>query len=134
MKRAERGFSFIELMAASLVVLVAILAVMQVYISSIKLVMQAREMDIATDDLKDVLEAMKSASFANLLTDFPASPVTVNANVVGGFLLNNEVIRVTYPNGTAVDPLLIQVTVSWTGKDRRPYSQTFRTLRTRGYE
>lgn len=133
MKRAKRGFTFIELMAASLVVLVAILAIMQVYITSIKLVMQAREMDIATDDLKDVLEAMKSASFSNLPVLFPDNGA-VNANVIGGFLLNNEVIRVTYPNGTTVDPLLIQVTVSWTGRDMRLYNQVFYTLRTRGYE
>ncbi|MDD2689403.1 MAG: hypothetical protein PHT41_04570, partial [Candidatus Omnitrophica bacterium] len=100
-----------------------------------------REINIASDDLKDTLEAMRSVAFADILTIAPDNGF-VAPNVVGGFLLVNESIQAKYyrSDGTDVlvtpgdipDPLLIELILSWTGKDSRPHAQTMRTLRTRG--
>lgn len=132
MRRGQRrGMTFMEVMFTALITIIVLVAVLQVYASAFNLISRAREITIATDDLKDVLEKMRNVDFASLVATFPHNGA-IGAALVGGFLLQNESIVVSYPNGTTVDPLLIQVSLSWTGRDRRNYTQTFRTTRTGG--
>lgn len=129
MRRFKKGLTLVELMIAFLILAVAILAIWGVFIYALSNTIQAREMNIATDDLKDVLEKIKGTPFSNIVGNFPDGGA-INATDIGGFLLNNESITVTYPQGTTGDPLEIVLTITWTGKGGRSYSQIFKTVRT----
>ena len=123
--------TLIEVMIVAMIMIVAVVALWAVYVSSLDLTMQAKELNIAADDAKDVIEEIKNVNFANLTTVF-TNGSAVDEATVGGFLLTDESIIVSYPDGTSADPLSIQVSISWTGKDTRPHNQVFKTLRTRG--
>ncbi|MDD5245806.1 MAG: prepilin-type N-terminal cleavage/methylation domain-containing protein [Candidatus Omnitrophica bacterium] len=134
----KKGFTFIELMVSAAVVLVIVVAVFQVYFSTMSMVTLSREIGVATDDLKDVVESIKAAPFSNLQALFPAgAPVNPASIGIGALVLDNESIVVTYPAysgpyGANPDLLLVRVTVTWTGRDRRGYTQSFDILRSRG--
>jgi len=127
----NNAFSLLEILIASGILVVVIISLMGIFIISLNCMAQAKEINIATEDLKDVLEKIKSTPFAQLTdpTKFPDGG-NVSANVIGGFLLSDENIVVNYPSGTNVDPLEIEAVITWTGKDRRAYSRTFKTMRT----
>ncbi|MFA5411575.1 MAG: hypothetical protein WC321_06965 [Candidatus Omnitrophota bacterium] len=140
-KKVNQGFTFLELMVTAFIVIVACLALLEVYGHSINLVLQAREIAIATDDLKDVMEALSNTAFSNLPIDFPSGVLSNPAAKIGALLLSNEQIQLSYFDlgGNPVvinplnipDPLLIEVCVSWTSRAGRNYNQVLRTVRTR---
>jgi len=127
----KKALTLVELMLVSSILLVAILALWQVYIASLGLVIQAKEKNIAVDDSRDVLEKIRCTAFAAITANFP-NGADVPAATIGGFLLRDERIQVTYPNGINADPLQINIVITWTGQDKRAYGETFRTLRSRG--
>lgn len=141
MKKSIKSFTFVELLFTALIMVMVFVSFLQAFNNNIKLIALAREINIATDDLKDTLEAMRSTAFADILTIAPDDGF-VASPVVGGFLLRNESIQAKYyrSDGTDVyvtqgnipDPLLIELILNWTGKDNRPHAQSMRTLRTRG--
>lgn len=134
MKSKKKAVTLMELMIAVMVLLISILALWQVFNLSSALTVQARELNTATDDLKDVLEKIKSVSYDALLGVFPDG-ATVAASVVGGFLLDNEVITVRYPTLSDADPnndnpLRVEVEVTWDSK-YGAQSRTFVTMKAR---
>ncbi len=128
--KLTRGLTLVELMIVSLILAVTIVALVVVFINALNQITLAREMSIAADDLSDCLEKMKTVSFANLTAQFP-NGVAISSSLIGGFLLANEAIIVSYPNGVNVDPLEVKVEATWLGKDGRTRSMAFKTLRTR---
>jgi prepilin-type N-terminal cleavage/methylation domain-containing protein len=131
MYKSSNGMTLIEVMAVALILSVAVVGLWTLFSSSLDLTIQAKEINIMTDDAKDVIEKIKNVNFANLTTVF-GNNSAVSPTVVGGFLLTNESIIVRYPDGTDIDPLSIEADVRWTGKDKRDYLRTFKTIRTRG--
>lgn len=127
-RKTKKGLTLIEMMIVSAILVVAVLGLWAVFITSLTCINQAKEMNIAADDLKDVLEKIKNVAFSDITTVFPDGQA-ISSDVIGGFLLNNEAIVVSYPQGIT-NPLQIQVTITWTGKDQRNYSKTFSTVRT----
>lgn len=128
--RAGKGLTLIELMIVSFVLAVTIGALLVVFANALNQIVLSKELSIATDDLRDVMETLKATPFANLVTQYPNGS-SISAGVIGGFILTNEVITVNYPNGINVDPLEVSVTVTWLSKDKRTRTQTFNTLLTR---
>ncbi|MBU2540350.1 MAG: hypothetical protein KJ593_00450 [Candidatus Omnitrophica bacterium] len=124
-----KGLTLVELMIVSLILVVAIVALLVVFINALNQIALTKEINIATDDLTDVLERIKTTAFVDLTTQFPDGAV-INSTLIGGFLLQDEAIVVRYPQGTNVDPLEIEVELTWTSKDSRARSQIFKTLRT----
>ena len=127
----SKGMTLIEVMAVALIMSVAVVGLWSLFSSSLNLTIQGKEINIMTDDAKDTIEKIKSVNFANLTTVF-GNNTAISPSVVGGFLLTNESIVIRYPDGTDIDPLPITVDVSWTGKDKRSYLRTFKTIRTKG--
>jgi len=126
----KRGLTLVEVMVAAVFIIIAIIALLGVFTVSLNYISRARELHVATDDLKDVLEKIKSTAFVDITTVFP-DDTAVPESVVGTFQLDDEVIIVNYPDGTADDPLEIEVTITWTGRaGGQTYSHTFKTLRT----
>lgn len=131
MQKHRKGFTLIEILIVCAVMGLTIIALLQVFISSLNLTIQAKETSIAIDDLKDTLEKIKNVPFSDLSTTFPDGN-SINQNIIGGFSLQGESIVIRYPSGTTADPLHIRAQINWTGKDKRPYLQTINTIRTRG--
>jgi len=130
LSKKRKTLTLVELMMASMILIIVVLALAGVYISSLHLTIQAKETNIAVDDVKDVIEKIKNVNFPDIPTVFPDG-VSVPESMVGGYLLDNENIVVRYPNGTDVDPLEIEVEITWDGKDKRNYAYIFKTIRTR---
>ena len=128
--RAGKGLTLVELMIVSLVLAVTIGALLVVFVNALNQIVLSKEISIATDDLRDILETIKSTPFANIVAQYPNGS-SIAASVIGGFLLPNESISINYPRGTNADPLEINVTVTWLSKDKRTRTQSFNTLLTR---
>jgi type II secretory pathway pseudopilin PulG len=127
-----KAVTLVEVMIVVLVILIAVGAVFGVFTASLALVVEARERTLATDDLEDVLEYIRTLPFAHITEPGNggfSDGGSVAGSLVGGFLLENEQVTVRYPQGTDIDPLEIEVEVNWEGRYGRVFSQTFRTLR-----
>ncbi|MGB2601215.1 MAG: prepilin-type N-terminal cleavage/methylation domain-containing protein [Candidatus Omnitrophota bacterium] len=130
MRSSKKGFTLIELMIVSSVYIGIIVAIWGVLLGALNHAAMAREVTVATDDLKDVMERVRSISFPDLTTEYPHNG-TVNAADIGGFILPDETIRVRYPQGTGADPLEVEVEVTWTSKNGQTVSRIIKTIRTR---
>jgi len=130
MKQYKKGMTLVEVMVVAVCILVSIIALLSVFTMSLNFIVKAKELTIATDDLKDVLEKIRCTPFQDLAMVFPDGS-SVNASAIGGFLLEDEDIVINYTNGETSDPLEIEVIVTWTSKNGTIFSRTFKTLRTR---
>ncbi|MGD2279200.1 MAG: hypothetical protein PVH45_03775 [Candidatus Omnitrophota bacterium] len=126
----DKGLTIVELMIVSLIMVGMLVGIWGVMINSLNYIGLAREESVATDDLKDVMEKMKCVIFSDLFDVFPDNQ-SVDPDLIGGFLLNDENIVVTYPQGTNADPLEIEVEVTWTRKTGGTRSLSMQTIRSR---
>jgi len=122
-KRGNKSLTLVELMIVSSILMIGILALWQVYIRSMGLITQAKEKTIAVNAAKGVLEQIRCVDFPRIPLDFPNGTTTA---------INGVNITVTYPQGTTAEPLEIKVTASWVGQDKRNYTESFATIRSRG--
>lgn len=115
MKR--KGFTLLELMITSAILLISIAGLLTVYVNALILDETSRETIIAANDAQYVLEQIKSVAFANIGSY--ASPTLTN--------LTNE--SIPNPTVTTISTRVKQVvvTVSWTGKRNRPRSFSLTT-------
>ncbi|MGB2661922.1 MAG: prepilin-type N-terminal cleavage/methylation domain-containing protein [Candidatus Omnitrophota bacterium] len=127
---SRRGFTIIELMITSAVLFVAVMGIWGAFFTSLNQIVLAREESIATDDMKDVMEKMRSTPFSYLTTVFPDGQA-IDADLIGGYSLDSEVIRINYPQGTGVEPMEIEVEVTWVRKGGNTRTHTYRILRSR---
>jgi type II secretory pathway pseudopilin PulG len=128
--RAGKGLTLVELLIVSLVLAVTIGALLVVFVNALNQIVLSKELSIATDDLRDTLEKIKATPFTNIVVQYPnGSPIA--ASVIGGFILPNESISISYPRGTNADPLEVTATITWLSKDKRTRTQSFNTLLTR---
>ena len=141
-KKPTKTFTLVEVMIVAFILVIAVLSLLRVYISALDLAARTKEVNIATDDLKDILEKVDSVPFAGLTTDFPDNcclgPGCTGTTCPGGvgiasgeFLLDNEKIEVSYPDGGGINPLTIKVEATWTGRGGRAGSEVFKTIRTK---
>lgn len=131
----RKSVTLVELMIAVVIILIAMVSLVSAFTASFSLAAQAQELSIATDDLEDTLEYIRTLPFSDITDPSDGGfndGGTVNQTVIGGFLLENEVITVSYPQGVSVDPLAIQLVVTWNGRYGRNSSLTFRTARASG--
>ncbi len=130
MKRSKKGFTLIELMIVSSVYIGIIVAIWGVLLGALNHAAMAREVTVATDDLKDIMERLRSIAFPDITVEYPHNS-HVSASDIGGFLLPDEAITVRYPQGEGADPLEISAEVTWTSKNGRTLSRIIKTVRTR---
>lgn len=135
-KNMERkSVTLVELMVAVVIIFIALVSLIGAFTASFSLAEQAKEISIATDDLEDTLEYIRTLPFSDITDPNDGgfnNGDTVNQTIIGGFLLEDEVITVSYPNGVDADPLEIQLVLTWNGRYGRNGSLTFRTVRASG--
>jgi Tfp pilus assembly protein PilE len=102
----KRGFTLSELMLAAAILLVAILALLAVFISGVILNESNNNMVAAVNDAQYCLEQMKGLAYADLAAY--AAPAFNN--------LNGEAVSISRSIGASI--ATVTVTVSWTERGR----------------
>lgn len=129
MRKGRAGFTLVELMIAAAILAVALVGLLGVFIGSFGLIELGRNLTIAVDHARCVMEEIRDCNIPSFVTlqDWAA---WAQADVPGGGgcnILHNESVEVTYPSGTEASPLEIMVRVSWT-ENSRPRSVQLVTL------
>lgn len=147
--RGRGGFTIIELMIATAVLVVFATGTYIAILSSMDLSKTARETSIATAELECILEEINNTPFVNLAVSFPGSaarpagqsvetpPPCYNVNpaldtsipAYRGRNLEDERVWVEYPN-PGTDPLEIRVCIWWRTHRGTHREVTMSTVRT----
>jgi hypothetical protein len=127
-RRGTAGVLLAELLLAITAILIAGVWLLGAYQSSFTLIEASQQTNVAVNDLKDVMERIKTTPFTQLNADFPDGAAADYSAVTGGYTLTGEQITVTHsPNQTA-DPKELTVQVNWTTRGRA-YQRTLSTVR-----
>lgn len=131
--RTRRGVLLAAILFAISAILMAGVWLLGAYGSSIRLAAVAQQSDVALNDLKDMLEKIKSTPFTQLNVNFPNGTVNGTApdlytTAVGGYGLASEQITVTHLPNVAADPKQLSVQLTWMDGARQ-YTSTMRTFR-----
>jgi Tfp pilus assembly protein PilV len=134
-RKNKSGITLVEILLAITIMVFATVAIMQFYLSSLALSETNKEATVAMAHLTNMMEAIKCTPFSNMLTDFPngVADGTIHNNyatLVGGYILNNEHIVVSYVNPSS-DPLEAMVSVSWQDRSKATRTKYLVTKRTR---
>jgi prepilin-type N-terminal cleavage/methylation domain-containing protein len=121
------GFTLIEVMFATLVLLLSMLSAVSSQLISLGLMRTARENTLATAELTAAMEEITGESFDDVLTKFPdAQPI---ADYTDRTLLAERIVP-SYPAGIG-DPLTLVVTLTWTDWAGRPARMSVATMKAR---
>jgi prepilin-type N-terminal cleavage/methylation domain-containing protein len=119
----QRGFTLLEVVFAAGILGTLTFATLQVVVPVAKQARVSRELQLATTEVRKVLEKVQAAPFKDILTLYPDKSTT------SAYGLTNGLIRVNYVDATA-DPLYMQVSLTWDSPDLGPIARTFVTVRT----
>jgi len=113
--RANKAFTLIEILIASVVILVAILGFFSLFSRGTELVSSIRGNLIATYALEEQMELIRRTSFSDIVSNYSAPS---NFSASGFTLLSNPTgtITVDYPfgSGSPNDKIIrVSATVSW---------------------
>lgn len=129
-RRPRSGMTLVELLIGVAILLVSSLSLLAAYRYALELSEVAHQSAVAVNDIKDMLERIKTTSVANLQTDFPDGVANTAAytTVVGGLTLSGEQITTTHSPSPTADPRELIVQVTWTNRGRT-YQRSLSTLR-----
>lgn len=129
-RRPRSGMTLVELLIGVAILLVSSLSLLAAYRYALELSEVAHQSAVAVNDIKDMLERIKTTSVANLQTDFPNGVANAAAytTIVGGLTLSGEQITTTHSPSITADPRELSVQVTWTNRGRT-YQRSLSTLR-----
>ena len=107
------GFTMLELVIASAILLVAVLGLLSVYQSPFVLNEVVRDTTTAVQDASKVIEQIRVTAFASVQMTDPWWDTWAQNN--GAKNLPSETVSVAY---AGTDPLELTVTVQWTRRNR----------------
>ena len=128
------GVTLVELLLAIAVLLIAGVGLIGSYHSALHLTEISQQASLAVNDLKDIMERIKTTPFTQLQANFPSGVAdgpggaAAYTNVVGGYTLNTEQITVTHNPSTVADPRELVVQITWTNRGRA-YQRSISTMR-----
>ena len=131
-----RGMTLVELLVAMMVAVLGGLWLLGAYHSVLEMTEVSQQADIATNDLRDMMERIKTTPFTSLAANFPNGAANgvvgggpnLYAPIVGNYTLNAEQITVAHRPTTASDPRELIATLQWTNRGRT-YQRSLSTLR-----
>lgn len=132
---SNRGMTLVEILFAAAIIVTTTVAILQFYLSTLNLSEINKEANIAAFHLTAMTEAIKCTPFSEITVDFPdgvtdGMPGNNYATIVGGYILKDEHIVVTYVDPDS-DPLEVNVGVSWQDKRGVELTRYLVTKRTR---
>lgn len=125
------GFTMLEVMFGTLVLMISLLAAFTSQILSLNLVRSARDVNTATSELTAALEEVTTLTIDSIPTDYAPGAAIAKYD---GRVLRNESIVVTYPNfagGAVPNPLEVVVTINWTAWNGRASRLSLSTMKAR---
>lgn len=114
--KKPKGFTLIEVVVSTLIVAVAIVALLGTFLSGLILVESGRNMAVAAADARSVFEEMRRLS-ASGMGSVTTRNWTTWSRGSGLTSLGNEAVAVGFRN-PAADPVEATVTVSWSERNR----------------
>ncbi len=115
-RRRYKGISLIEVLIATLIFVATLVGVLEAYVYSVYLSQLNRDITIALNNARSIMETMRSTPMNSLVTRFPDGvadgPAGVYQSYVGGYTLSGERITVAYTDIAQI-PLEAVVTVQW---------------------
>jgi hypothetical protein len=127
-RRGKAGVLLAELLLAIAALLIAGVWLLGAYQSAFTLIESSQQTTMAINDLKDLMERIKTTPFAQLTADFPDGAAADYSAVTGGYALQDEQITVTHSPNPAADPRELTVQVTWTTRGRA-HQRTLSTMR-----
>ena len=132
----KAGMTLVELLVAVMVVALGGLWLLGAYHSVIELTDVSQQSDVAINDLRDMMERIKTTPFTALTTSFPNGAVNgitgggpnLYAPIVGTYTLGGEQITVAHRPNAAADPRELVVTLQWS-HGGRTYQRALSTIR-----
>ena len=127
-RRSAGGFTFVELLLVIFVLITAGAGLIGSYFSTHYLSHYAKEVMMATDDLRDMMERINATPFNALAVNFPDGVANGTGNSypgivgVGAYLLPSESITVTYPPPVSATKREVLVTVTWKSRGASRWS------------
>lgn len=124
------GVTLVELLLAIGIVLISGVWLIGAYQSALHLSEMSQQMNVALNDLRNMLERIKSTPFNSLNNDFPngAPNGALYGGIIGGYTLGSEQITVTHVPSVTANPRELIVQVTWTNRGRQ-YQRTVSTMR-----
>jgi len=130
-RRRRAGFTLLEVMFGTLVLMVSLLAAFTSQLLSLNLVRTARDSNTAMSELTAAIEEVTSVAADTMPSTFAAgAPIPAYQDRA----LRGETVTVTYPNlvpGATPNPLAITVTINWTAWNGRAATLSLSTLKAR---
>ncbi len=123
-----RGMTLVELLIAITVAVIAGVGLLVAYHSILHLTEVSQQSVVALNDLKDMMERIKTTPFSQLTATYPNGLVGAYSPIVGGYTLPNQQITVTHQPNTNADPRELIVQVTWTNRNRN-YQRSLSTMR-----
>jgi hypothetical protein len=135
MKLDNRGLTLVEILIAMFVFTLALAALLSSIVAVLYLIDLSKDFTVAYSDIRNMMEDIRTTPFANMLSLFPDGlvdgPVSNRySDLVGGYLLGNEHITVTYADVTS-DPLEVKVILTWQDKHARTQTASASTFKAR---
>jgi prepilin-type N-terminal cleavage/methylation domain-containing protein len=126
----DKGFTFSELMLASLILAVVLTALLTLFTNCKIITQQNRDDLVAVNHAEYILEDIKAASFPPTVSDWNLDTDDLSGPPYNFTTLTNETVSVTsVDKGTSYDLLEVNVTVSWNDlKTRRSRNFVLSTL------
>jgi type II secretory pathway pseudopilin PulG len=130
------GFTIVEVLFALIVLVIAGVWLTVAYQSALHLTEVSQQTNMALNDIRAMMERIKTTPFTSLVNSFPDNAVNgvvgggpdLYTGIVGGYALSNEQITVTHSPTTASDPREMIVQVQWTNRGRT-YQRRATTVR-----
>lgn len=119
-KGTRSGFTLMELMIAAVILAVALAGLLGAFIANFNLIESGKNLTAAISHARIVMEEVRDYNIPSLITAEEWTDWAQLESPDGGGCnsLGNETVVVTYPLGTAANPLEVLVTVNWTEKGR----------------
>lgn len=107
--RNQDGFTVAEVVASVGILMIGAMGIFVAVQSSFSVAATSRRITVATNYAHARLEEIKSTDFVNITTTYPPNNTSPS---IANSLPNGQWYRI-YPDGTSIDPLRIQVVVTW---------------------
>ena len=130
----RKGFTLVEVLFSVFIAILVLAGVVEAMVYLTALTSSSKNRALVFQDAQMTMERIMGTQFSSITTTFsngqtlPSTSGSFVANVLRGYKLPSETIAVSYPGGTAANPLEILVTGQWT-ENGRPQSLALRTFR-----
>ena len=134
---SERGIAMIEVIMAQLILIIAALAIWNVFVFGSRVNSQSEDRTTATNIARYKVEEIMNTTFENIVTQYPQGETSFESesqdspcwvrNSEGDMVpaLQDGKLQIDYFD---VDPLRVRVTVSWRGLQYQDSSLSMETL------